>query len=186
MNGLFDAAKEVCDFFASRGWSYCIIGGLAVEQWGEPRVTLDVDLALLTDWGAEEHYVSAILARFEPRIADAHDFAMRRRVLLVRAANGKDVDISLSALPFEAEMVGRAKPREFAPGLILPCCSAEDLFILKAFAARARDWVDAESIVSRQTSLDKAYILMHLSGLAELKEEPELLERAKQLLDPIP
>ncbi len=53
MNGLFDAAKEVCEFFASRQWSFCVIGGLAVQQWGEPRVTLHVDLALLTDWGAE-------------------------------------------------------------------------------------------------------------------------------------
>ena len=87
-----------------------------------------------------------------------------------------------SELPFEAAMVRRAKPMEFAPGLVLPCCTAEDLFIMKAFAARPRDWTDAESIVARQASLDKRYILRSLKPLCELKETPELLERAKRLL----
>ena len=32
MNGLFEGAKEICGFLASRGWPYCIIGGLAVQQ----------------------------------------------------------------------------------------------------------------------------------------------------------
>jgi hypothetical protein len=107
---------------------------------------------------------------------------LTRRVLLIRASNGKDVDISLGALLFEADMVRRATPVAFAPGLVLPCCTAEDLFIMKTFAARPRDWLDAESIVIRQTSLDTAYILKHLADLCELKEAPEILERARRLL----
>lgn len=41
MNVLFEAAKEVCEFMAVRKWEFCIIGGLAVQRWGEPRTTLD-------------------------------------------------------------------------------------------------------------------------------------------------
>ena len=182
MNALFEAAKEVCDFLAAHRWEYCIIGGLAVQRWGEPRTTLDADLTLLSGWGEEEAFADAILNRFESRIPDAKAFAVTRRVLLVRASNGKDVDITLGALPFEVGMVRRAVPVEFAPGCILPCCTAEDLFVMKAFAARPRDWLDAESIVIRQTGLDTAYVLEQLANLSALKEAPEILVRAKNLL----
>lgn len=182
MNALFEAAKEVCEFMAGRRWEFCIIGGLAVQRWGEPRTTLDADMILLTGWGEEERYVTVILDRFASRVPDGHAFALARRVLLIRASNGKDVDIALGALPFEHSMVRRAAPVEFAPGLILPCCTAEDLFIMKAFAARPRDWLDAESIVIRQAHLDNGYILEHLTNLCELKEAPDILERATRLL----
>ncbi len=116
------------------------------------------------------------------RIADAHNFAMTQRVLLLEASNGRPVDIALGALPFEAEMVRRAVPVEFAPGIVLPCCTAEDLFVMKAFAGRPRDWLDVESIVTRQERLDREYILTRLSDLCKLKESPDILERAKRLL----
>ncbi len=48
MNALFTAAKEVCDFMQARRWKFCVIGGLAVHRWGEPRLTQDADLTLLT------------------------------------------------------------------------------------------------------------------------------------------
>jgi hypothetical protein len=39
MNALFEAAKEVADFMKARRWKFCVIGGLAVQRWGEPRLT---------------------------------------------------------------------------------------------------------------------------------------------------
>lgn len=182
MNVLFEAAREVCDFMARRHWEFCLIGGLAVQRWGEPRTTLDADFTLLAEWGKEAPYVTALLEHFESRIPDAHEFALENRVLLLRASNGRDVDIALGALPFEAIMIKRATLMEFAPGLNLPCCTAEDLFILKAFAGRPRDWLDAESIVARQANLDEEHILTHLADLCELKETPDTLDRAMRLL----
>ena len=56
-------------------------------------------------------------------------------------------------------------------------CSAEDLIVMKAFAARPRDWLDIEGIIIRQTGkLDWAYIVTQLEPLVELKGEPEILE----------
>ena len=186
MNVLLEAAKEMDAFMAERAWARCIIGGLAVSRWGEPRTTADVDMTLLTGWGGEEPYVAALLERFESRIPDGHAFALDRRVLLIRASNGTDVDIALGALPFEVAMVRRAAPTEFAPGLVLPCCTAEDLVVMKAFSGRQRDWLDAESVVIRQTYLDKDYILEHLAELCQLKEAPEIFERAQRLLEDRP
>ena len=53
---------------------------------------------------------------------------------------------------------------------------------MKAFADRPRDRLAAASIAARQTSMDRAYILAHLSALCELKDAPGILERAKRLL----
>ena len=61
MNAIFAAAKEVCDFMEARRWTYCVIGGLAVQRWGEPRLTRDADLTLLTGFGDEEGFADALL-----------------------------------------------------------------------------------------------------------------------------
>jgi hypothetical protein len=79
-------------------------------------------------------------------------------------------------------MIRRATQFEFAPGLIMPCCSAEDLFVMKAFASRGKDWHDAETIVTRQSRLNSRYIIKQLSALCDLKETPEIVERAKRVL----
>ena len=54
MNGLYEAALEVQSFMQRRGWRFCIIGGLALQRWGDPRVTRDVDVTVLTGFGDEE------------------------------------------------------------------------------------------------------------------------------------
>jgi len=183
MSALIEAAAEVSGFMHSRGWRFCIIGGLAVQRWGEPRTTLDAHFTLLTGWGDEAPYVQALLARFESRLEDAEAFALSRRILLLRASNGKDIDIALGALPFEEEMIARAVTAAFEPGIDLPVCSAEDLFIMKAFAGRARDRLDAEGIVARNPGLDRTYIARHLSDLAALQESPEKFLWAERLLE---
>lgn len=183
MNKLLEAAGEICAFMAERQWKFCIIGGLAVQQWGEPRTTLDADFTLLTGWGEEEHYVREILEHFESRIPGEVSFFIAQRIVLVRATNGIDIDIALGALPFEESMIDRAVVIEFCPGLSLPCCTTEDLFIMKVFAGRTRDWLDAESVAKRHAAMDTAYVLHYVRDFSELKESPEMLERATQILE---
>jgi hypothetical protein len=52
MIALFEAAKQLQDFSDCQGWRSCFIGGVAVQRWGEPRVTRDVDLVLLAGQGS--------------------------------------------------------------------------------------------------------------------------------------
>jgi hypothetical protein len=185
MNALFVAAKEVADFIQARGWKFCVIGGLAVQRWGEVRTTLDADLTLITGFGDEERFVDALLAKFVPRVPDARERGLQQRVLLIRASNGKAVDISLGAFPFECGMVRRATPFAFADGVVLPTCSADDLFVMKIFAARPKDLHDAGTIAIRQR-LNRAHILRELRPLCELKEAPELIEEARRILEKHP
>ena len=184
MNAMFEAAKEICDYMQSRHWKFCIIGGLAVVRWGEPRLTQDADLSLLTGFGEEEPFAAELLARFKGRLGEnTLGFALTNRVLLLHASNGVPLDVAFSALDFEVEMMERVSAFEFAPDVVLPTCSAEDLFIMKAFAGRAKDWLDVDGLVVRQVAkLDCAYILKHLEPLCELKEAPEIMEQARKRL----
>ena len=182
MNGLFEAALEIQDFIERRQWRFCIIGGLAVVRWGEPQVTQDVDISLLTGFGNERPYVEEILKRFDARIADADQFALDTRVLLVSASNGVAIDVALAAIPFEEEIIRRASRFAFTPDVALLTCSAEDLVILKAFAGRTKDWAAVEGIlICRGRQLDWDYIQEHLPALAELRGDPGLLRRLEEL-----
>lgn len=183
MNDMFIAAKEVCDFMQECQWGFCIIGGLAVIRWGEPRLTQDADLTLLTGVGDEEAFARTLLKKFQGRLKDTLEFAMTNRVLLIRASNGVQVDISFGALDYEIEMIRRASIFEYEPGVELPTCSADDLFIMKAFAGRPRDWMDIEGLMVRQGDmLDRVYILKHLVPLCEIKEAPETVDRVRHIL----
>ena len=75
MNEVIRAAAELQAVCVAEGWRFCFIGDLAVQRWGEPRETVDVDLTLLTGFHDEARFVSTLVERFEPRIDHAADFA---------------------------------------------------------------------------------------------------------------
>lgn len=183
MNPLFAAGLELQEFMQARHWPFCFIGGLAVIRWGQARMTQDIDLAILSGFGNEQDYVEGLLRQFRSRIEDAKNFALANRVLLLSASNNVPVDISLTGLPFEQEMIKRASPFQYAPDCRLITCSAEDLIVLKAFANRAIDWMDVEGVLNRQKdNLDCHHVEQYLKPLCLLKEAPEILNHLKQLI----
>lgn len=185
MKDLFVVARRVQSFLDARGWQSCVIGGITVQRWGEPRLTRDVDVTLLTGLGEEEKYVDEILRHFASRISDAREFALTRRVMLLTTEDGTDIDVALGGLAFEENAVGRASDFEFYPGMILRTCSAEDLIVMKAFAGRDQDWGDVKGIIARQgRALDWPLIWSELRPLCELKESPENLKQLERLRTP--
>ena len=182
MKDLFEVARRVQEFLDARAWRSCIIGGVAVQRWGEPRLTRDVDVTLLTGLGGEEKYVDEILKHFASRVADAREFALTRRVMLLTSEDGTDIDLALGGLPFEENAVGRASDFEFYPGMTLRTCSADDLMVMKAFAGREQDWGDVKGIIARQgDALNWSLILSELRPLCELKEAPDILLKLEKL-----
>jgi hypothetical protein len=187
MNPIFAAALEIQDFCRARRWKFCFIGGVAVQRWGEPRLTQDVDLTLLTGFETEEAFVSALLDRFRARRVDARDFALRHRVLLLQSEAGTPIDVALGAMPFEERAIDRASDFTIAPGIALSTCSAEDLIVFKAFAGRDRDWLDIEGIAVRQAArMNETLIWAELQPLLELKEDHHSAERLRRLLQKAP
>lgn len=177
MTEVIRAAAELQALCNQQHWRHCLIGGLALQRWGEPRETVDVDLTLLTGFGTEEPFVQVLVRQFEPRIENVLEFALTRRVLLLRAKSGVGLDIALGGLPFEASSIERSSLFEFPGDIQLRTCSAEDLIVMKAFAARPKDWVDVEGVITRQTGrLDWNYVRAQLQPLTELKGHPEIMD----------
>ena len=183
MNPLFEAGQEIQNFLNSKKWPFCFIGGLAVIRWGEARMTQDIDLCVLSGFGGEEKYIDGLLENFRPRIGDAKEFATVNRVLLLYASNDVPLDLTLSGLPFEKQMIDRATPFLYAQQCLLLTCSAEDLIVLKAFADRGQDRVDVKGVIARwKGQLDTKYIIEHLKPLSEIKKAPEILDNLNKLL----
>ena len=182
MRDLFHLADEIQSLCQDRGWRFCFIGGIALQRWGEPRLTGDVDLTVLTGFGGEAGYVEELCRVFTGRIPDAAEFALRSRVLLLQSERGIPIDISLGALPFEERVVDRATFYRFLTDARLNTCSAEDLIVLKAFADRSRDWADIEGVLLR-TGHQLAWetIETELGPLCEAKEAPHILPRLRTL-----
>ena len=180
---LLFAAVQVQSLLQERGWRFCFIGGVAVQRWGNPRFTRDIDLTLLTGFGTEEGFVDQLLRNLPPRRHDAREFALLHRVLLARTPEGIDVDVALGALPFEERTVARATPWRLRSGVALTTCSAEDLLTHKVFAGRGVDWGDAEQVLIRQHGkLNLAQVRAELKPLLELKGQPEAMMKLDELI----
>ena len=175
---VFDAALAAQEACKKIGLKFCVIGGVAVQRWGEPRFTADVDFYVLVEPGAENTVASALLARLEARGESPLEFALRNRVLLLKSTHGVGIDIVLAGLPFEARAIERSSLWTIADDTVLRTCSAEDLLVMKCFAARDKDWADVTSILERLgPRLDLTLVRDELQPLAAAKEEPEILEQ---------
>ena len=153
----------------------CVIGGLAVQRWGEPRYTADVDLSVVVEPGQESRIAHTLLAGLQPRIADAAAFALRSRVVLVQSPDGIGVDIALAGLPYEVRVMERSSDWNLDADVFLRTCSAEDLLVMKVFAGRDKDWADVTSILERQgRHLDLDLVRRELVPLLAAKGAPEL------------
>jgi len=177
VNPQLEAAWELHQFLTRAGIPYGIIGGIAVQFWGRPRLTEDVDLTIAVPLDESEPVVRAIVERFHSRHPDPLDFARRTRVVLIHASNGCPVDISLALPGYEDEMMRRTVHYEIEPGQVVRLCSAEDLIIHKAVAGRPQDVADIEGVVYRQQDrLDVSYIRLWLREFAALLGQPERIE----------
>jgi len=152
----------------------CLIGGMVISRWGQPRATTDADFSALAPYGDEGRVLDVLLDRFEARRVDARDFALKNRVALL-AAHGVGIDVALAAFPFEIEALDRSTVWKLGSAA-LRTCSAEHLVVYKLVAARPQDLIDMAGVVRRQgTRLDVGLVRRWGREFAELKEDPDLL-----------
>jgi hypothetical protein len=183
MHPAIDAALELQEFLDHHGQRFCIIGGLAVQRWGEVRLTVDADATVLTNWERDEFVTDLLLdSPFLPRRPGAREFALKNRVLLLKNKSGTHVDVALGAMDFENRSVERSSLWKISAETHLRTCSAEDLLVHKTFAGRSRDWTDIEGILQRQgRKLDLSLVRSELKPLLELKDTPEAMGRLADL-----
>jgi hypothetical protein len=100
-------------------------------------------------------------------------------VFLGQTSSGTPVDVVFAGTDYEERILARSSIQaEFG----IRVCSAEDLVVMKAFAARDRDWIDVESILTRQGShLDWQLVESELQLLVALRDETALPARLLSL-----
>ena len=177
------AAWEVGEFLSSHGIRYAIIGGLAVQIWGESRLTIDADLTISAPLDDDSSpLVSLITRQFSSRVADPAKFTQQTRMILITASNGVDVDISLALPGYEDEMFARTVEVELQSGRSIRLCSAEDLIIHKAIAGRPQDTIDIQGVIYRQgDKLNIIAIRAWLGQFSDILENREILARFEKL-----
>lgn len=131
-----EAAWEVHGVLTKLGFPYVLIGGLAVQYWGEPRLTVDADATVSAPLNDPEGFARTLIERFPSRIDDPIAFVRKSRMVLIKASNGCPVDISLALPGYEDKIMRRAVDYELEPGKVIRLCSAEDLIIHKTVANR--------------------------------------------------
>ena len=93
------------------------VGGIAVQAWGEPRLTLDIDLSVFTGLVDESETVNRLLSLYQPRDMSreaAEDFSRKSRMLLLRSEQGTDIDLMLGGIADISEELSRSTFEPFA------------------------------------------------------------------------
>ena len=137
MNEQEAAAWEIHQFFRTLGLPYAVIGGMAVQWWGEPRTTQDVDLTIVAPLDQPSSVIiQQVLDRFPARIENALEFARRSRVILITASNGCPVDISMGLSSNASNAPGSVSTRRCAT--LLADGGVRNPIVPSAFGSLAR------------------------------------------------
>ena len=181
---VLDTAVEIASFLDELEIPYAVIGGLAVQYWGEPRTTMDVDIVVLVSPDRTEAFLKAAVRRFKPRLQDAVSFAQTNRMLLLSDADGAPVDISLGIPGYEEEVLRRAVTVTLPDNRVVRLISPEDLIVHKCIAGRPRDKEDVERVLVRQRlSVDTGYIRQWLGEFADLMEDHDVISIFESALE---
>lgn len=164
--------------------TFCFIGGLAIQRWGEVRRTVDIDLTVLCDLGQEEEILEKLEGILNPRVDNIRWMVQTARLFLGVTDDGRNTDISLGYVPYEKRLMERAVKVDFNVAEPLVCCSAEDLVILKTVAGRDIDWSDIRRIIQVSgREIDWDLVFSELEPLLQLAENPESAEQLRELLE---
>lgn len=145
-----DMLEDVFAFLSHNHVRFCAIGGVAVNAYADPVVTLDLDLVLATP----------DLARVEPLLSGA--FTVERFPHSVNLARpGSDLRVQLQTDPRYAPFVDRAQSATVL-GITLPVARVEDVLQGKIWAAldptrrgskRQKDLADIARLIESQPAL---------------------------------
>jgi len=152
-NGRTDLVQRLLDILAETKASYCVIGGLAVNAYADPVVSLDLDLVVVADG------VAAVLRAAEGRGMTVETFEHSVNL----SASGSDLRVQLQSDPRYQAFLPRAAEHEVL-GYRLRVAAIEDVLQGKLWA-----YSDSTRRKSKRQK-DLADILRMVETHPELKE----------------
>jgi hypothetical protein len=138
---------------------YMVIGGQAVQLYGEPRMTRDIDLTLgLGVDGLPRVLALCLETGLKVLVSDEEKFVRDTMVLpALEEKSGIRVDFVFSFSEYEQLALERART-ERLKGHPVRFASLEDLVVHKVVAGRARDLEDVYAILVKNPGFDREYI----------------------------
>lgn len=156
-SGLSTAFIASVESIEEVGLRYALVGGLAVGAWGVSRSTRDVDLYVELPTVKRGALKRALEARQFHVPAMEHEL-QQFGVFRSRSAEGVFVDVFDAVGPLGEALLSRRRELHVF-GRSIWVTTPEDLFVLKAFSDRTRDFEDLVSLAHVPgLSLDLAYV----------------------------
>jgi hypothetical protein len=138
---------------------YMVIGGQAVQLYGEPRMTRDIDLTLgLGVEGLDRILDVSTRCGLKPVTSAPAEFVRETMVLpVLEERTGIRVDFVFSATDYERQAIGRGKSVKIDE-VEVRFAAVEDVVIHKMVAGRPRDLEDVRGILAKHPIPDPAYV----------------------------
>ena len=173
-------------FFNAAKIRYAILGGIAVLLYGEPRLTMDVDVNISIDRSDIDGFLR--IGRkygFYPIPGNIRSFIKKTGVIPMKFRKGKITgrcDVIIAQNPIEFSAVERAVIKKIG-SVKAKVITPEDLIIHKITSSRPRDIEDLRWIIARQKGkLDIKYIKFWLKKIAYANNERRLIKLFEGLI----
>jgi hypothetical protein len=162
---------------------YAFIGGVALNTWGVPRATFDLDLTLSVPTGRDGELLGE-LRRIGVVVEEAFEGGFRDRVQgmeklhvhLPAGASLMAIDLFEATTPFLESVLERRIEIDLGRGRLW-VCSAADLILLKPLADRRKDRVDVENVLLVQGVPEPEYLRRWAAALGLEQRLTRALER---------
>ena len=176
--------RDLAGVLSRWGGRWFLFGAQAVNVWGSPRLTADVDVTVLLtprDPAAFVHDMDH--SGFGLRVDDVDEFVARPSVLpFVHRRTRMPLDVVLAGSGLEEQFADRARQVDVG-GIEVPVLSPEDLLVAKILASRPKDLEDAAGILrARRESLDLSLVRSLLADLEEALGQSDLVPALDRLL----
>ena len=143
---------------------HTFVGGLALNAWGIPRATFDIDLCIVLGPGEQSKLLDA-LRDLGWSVDEAYERGWRDAMAgipIIHAhypAEGAliRVDLMVADTPFLQSVVERTTQVDLGPAAV-PVCSAADLLLFKILADREKDRMDVRNILMVQGVPERGYL----------------------------
>lgn len=158
-SNISETLTYIVDFFQRHRIPYALIGAMALNIYGRPRTTLDIDFLILLDEpgfsdikdsaSAENFRIDAEWAKWNPMIAKS-----QARFIM----NNIPVDVMLPRDEHDKESLKRSKRKKIGNKMVC-IISPADFVLQKLKVGRPRDFEDALTVLERQSgNIDISYL----------------------------
>jgi hypothetical protein len=162
------------------GLRWYVFGAEAVNLYGFPRATADLDLTI--DLGERDpiELVPALRrACFDPRFADRAFISATRVIPVVHRSTKLPIDLVLAGPGLEQLFLERVR-KERIGSAVIPVIAPEHLVVTKILAGRPKDLEDVRELLAIR-SLDRTEIEALLRELESALGQRDLLPRLRAI-----